>query len=106
MWHSYTYTRAPCAEGCCRRAGAHPNNFWACPACINVDKATELEKLLRHFEIVNHGRKQAALGPHILKYRKEYVRMGGAISTFQGSATALCDKRCCWRFDATPATQP
>jgi len=106
MWHSYTYNREPCEDGCCRRAGAHENNYWACPACVRCDKAAQLEKLLRYFEVENYRKKITSYGPHTLKYRKEYVQMGGAISSFDGVASCVCDRNCCWKFEPTSRSSP
>ena len=98
MWHSYTYQRGACAEDCCRQEGSHVNNYWACPACVLSDKAVQLEKLLRHYDIVGHNNRSTSLGPHALKYRKEYVQMGGVIAPFRGRAVPLCSRGCCWNF--------
>ena len=102
MWSDYIFERSPCLEECCRRPEAHKNNYWVCKPCLAQDAASELTKLLRFCE--KDSRKKGAkkgLGAHSLKYRKQFVKMGGVIRPFSGKATPTCPDGCCWSFTRT-----
>ena len=101
MWYKYEFVRGPCEDGCSRRSGAHQNNYWVCPACAKADKARQLEKLLRFYEIEAHRKQIKSFGPHVLKYRRQYVSMGGSIASFPGTAVSTCPGQCCWAFTLT-----
>tara|TARA_Y100000592_G_C5272732_1_gene222627 strand:+ start:281 stop:586 length:306 start_codon:yes stop_codon:yes gene_type:complete len=99
MWSNYVYERSACIEECCRRTDTHPNNYWVCKACLANDAAQELIKLLRFCEKDAKMKKsRKALTTQALKYRKQFIKMGGAIKPFTGTATQKCKKGCCWAF--------